>query len=192
MITSLLKANKSHPISELMKRQNVNPIDAEQILESVKAIHKQLSDFLKSYPVDGSTPESKLMLNSLCDFVLGERKLEKKSRNAPGYKPGRSALILMECLDALSDVKVTKNPELSSKWNQVRTDLSRAWLQLTSPPGGRSPYETKLPKTISDAPLETVEVPLSPIWRIVAFEIHHNRDTSNVVCRLLELTRSRS
>lgn len=192
VITSLLKANGSHPISELMKRQNVRPSDVDQIYKSVKATHRKLADFLKCYPHDGSAPENRLMLNALCDFVLAERKLEKSLREQPGYKPGCSALILMECLDALSDVRVTSDPKLSSKWTQVRKDLNRTWLELTSRPGERSPYEIKLPKTLSDSPLETAEVPLSPIWRIVAFEIRHNRDTSNVVCHLLELTRTSS
>ena len=183
-----LKKNPHQPLGVLLRRQGIKA-DQESLLEAITAIHSEFRESLNSSPLDATLPTNKIMLHALCDFVLGCQKSERANRHDLASKPGRAPLLLLECLGALSDSRVTSDKTLSGEWQKVRTMLDKLVVEKTRSENGKSAFAEKLTVVRTAEPIETPECPLTPLERLMGFDLDKGREATSGACQILRLAK---
>jgi len=188
VLCKALKKNPHQPLGILFKRQGIEP-NRESLLSTITAIHSEFRQSLKGCILDATLPVHTVMLHALCDFVLGCQKAERVNRHDPTSKPGRAPLLLLECLGALSDPLVTKDAELSREWGKVRAELDKLVMEKTKSENGKSAFAEKLAVARIVEPIETPECPLTPLERLMGFDIDKGREATSGPCQILRLAK---
>lgn len=180
-----LKKNPHQPLGILLRRQGIKD-NRDNLLSTITEIHSDFRESLKGRTLDAALPVKTVMLDALCDFVLGCQRAERGGGSL-AIKPSRAPVLLLECLGSLTDPRVTGDKVLSQDWQQVRAGLDKLVLERTRSPDGRSAFEMKLPAIRGDQRIETEQHPLSPLERIIGFDLFHDRETTSTVLQILRL-----
>lgn len=188
VLCKALKKNPHQPLGILLKRQGIKT-DRQSLLSAIAAVHSEFRESLKSSTLDATLPTSTIMLHALCDFVLGCQKAERVNRHDLTSTPGRASLLLLECLGALSDPLVTKDAELSREWGKVRAELDKLVVQKTKSSDGKSSFAVRLTTRSTEEPIETLECPLTPLERLMGFDLDKGREATSGPCQILRLAK---
>jgi hypothetical protein len=138
----------------------------------IREIHLEFAKFLGTRELHDAQGSLGGVRSGLIGFILELHACERRTR----LNLGIASVALLELLGSMTKTDFTESRAVSSAWQEVGAELN-SFISETCP-DMRAPHRT--PTENRTSPVELFAPKLSPVERVIGFELFHQRATSAV------------
>jgi hypothetical protein len=138
----------------------------------IREIHLEFAKFLETRELQTAQGTRDGAKDSLIGFIQELHACERRTRLNFGF----ASVALLELLGSMTKTDFTESRAVSSAWQEVGAELN-SFISETCP-DMRAPHRT--PTENRTSPVELFAPKLSPVERVIGFELFHQRATSAV------------